>query len=296
MTRPLRRQIARHRPSSRVGHLGRRAVGLRRRRLPPHLARGRGHRRGRALRHHRLAARDLHGGPARRVCRRCRSRGRPPGPLRVAAPAARRARLISVGQLLVRVSPAASGWARRAGAPRHGRRDDLHEHAAPRRAVVPGQAGPVITQLSGMVGQLGAVAAATPLAAALRELRAGAVVRDLRRRRRPALGRPVPRRQGLALHGHGSREDQGARPRPHARRGVGQPGHPPRHVDPLHRPVRRDRLHDAVGLPVPRAGAGAQPDDGGHPAHHAHPGVDGRRSGGRPSHRRACPIGARRSC
>ena len=144
---------------------------------------------------------------------------------------------------------------------------------------------PFITQLTGMVGQAGAILAATPLSAALATwgwtrsfgtaAGVGVVLVGLPR---SSLVKDSPYR------GRGGREDQGARPRQHAGRGVGQPRHPARPVGPLLLAVRRHRLHDAVGLPVPRARRGPRAADGLAPPRRHDPDGDGRRPARRHLH------------
>ena len=170
----------------RVGGLGGGHLGLRPRRLPPHLARCRRARGRRALRHQQLAAVDLHDRPALRLRRdaaagrgaarplrpQADARGRPDAAHRRAvrlrvrrtpSPAALLCRvLLGMGDAMVFISVLrlVALW------------------FSPRRT-------PMVTQLTGVLGQLGALAAAGPLAAALAPLRVDAVVcrRGVRRRR-----------------------------------------------------------------------------------------------------------------
>ena len=111
---------------------------------------------------------------------------------------------------------------------------------------------PVMTQLTGVVGQFGQILSAVPLVALLHGygwttafLSAAAasvlaavlallVVRDS-----PA---PSPRRHDAPTLAPG-----GLRPR----EGLAAPGHPSRPVDPLHDAVLRHGLRVALGVPVP---------------------------------------------
>ena len=164
--------------------------------------------------------------------------------------------LMTVGPVLVRVRRDLPGRPRRARAARRGRRDDLHLAAAPRRRVVPGQAGAVRhpAHRHGRPGR-GRSLAATPSSAALatwgwtRSFGTAAgvgvvlavflllVVKDS-----PYRGEAVEKIKVRAL----ARTLGEVWGNPGTRLGLWV------HFTGA---VRRHGLHDAVGLPVPRAAA-----------------------------------------
>ncbi len=135
---------------------------------------------------------------------------------------------------------------------------------------------PFVTQLTGTLGQLGAVGAAVPMIWALSRF---------------GLDAGVPRRSGPRARagggaGRGRRRRAGPALRPGtpdvAHLGAPQPGrlvvpprHPPGLLDALHHAVQRDLAVAAVGLPVPGARRGPLDRDGRAAAH-----PDGRRGDG----------------
>ena len=114
---------------------------------------------------------------------------------------------------------------------------------------------PMVTQVTGLSGQLGAIAAAGPLSYLLHELgwtrtfaitssvgvvllvAVLALVKDSPYRRDDVVAIKLRRARAVGADG------------------VGQPGHAAGHVVALHLAVLRDGLRAAVGLPVPRAGS-----------------------------------------
>ena len=123
-----------------LGRVGRRHRGLRARRLPPHLARGRRSRRRRALPHQLGPARDVHHGPAVRLRRDADPGRRRPGPGRLQEDAGHGRHPDDVRPARLRLRGHVRGGRRGPRLRRHGRRHDLHQPAAARGAVVP--AGP----------------------------------------------------------------------------------------------------------------------------------------------------------
>ena len=94
--------------------------------------------------------------------------------------------------------------------------------------------GPMVTQLTGLTGQLGAIAAAGPLSYLLHALgwtRAFALTSSLGV---VLLVAVLARGQGLALPPRRRGGDQAACARPVGAHGLGQPRHPAGHVVPLH--------------------------------------------------------------
>ena len=125
---------------------------------------------------------------------------------------------------------------------------------------------PMVTQLTGLTGQLGAIAAAGPLSYLLHELgwtRAFALTSSVGVVLLVAVARA---RQGLALPPRRGRRDQAPRARPVGAHGVGQPRHAAGDVVALLLAVLRHRLRAAVGLPVPGAGTRLVVGRGQHPA------------------------------
>ena len=118
---------------------------------------------------------------------------------------------------------------------------------------------PVVTQMTGQVGQVGAIIAAAPLSYALTQLgwtRAFALA--------SVIGVPLMVAVALLVKDSpyrrtGAGQGQAARPRQQPAAGVGQPRHPAGHVVALHVAVLDDGLHAAVGLPVPGQGPGLSP-------------------------------------
>ena len=125
---------------------------------------------------------------------------------------------------------------------------------------------PMVSQVTGLLGQIGALGAATPLVYALHRwgwTPSYAVcgpgrrpARCARPRRRARLPQPRPR----------ARPDQGPRPGPQRPCRLAHARDPARAVVALLGTVRRHGLRAAVGLPVPRCGTGAFARDGRHPA------------------------------
>ena len=211
----------------------------------------------RAVRHHRRAAVHVHGAAARCVRRDADPGRRAGGPVRSSAAAADRGGADDRGAARVRLHRQLRRRARRPGVRRHGRRDGVHQRAAGGGVLVPGRcATRCSAQLTGMLGQFGALVAAIPLARAL-ATSAG------RRRSRPApstgvllgllvvlLVRDVPPGAPPSRHGQASPPYAG----PAA--GLARPRHPARALVALHHAVRRNVMGTAVGLPVLRARAG----------------------------------------
>src|SRR6476469_9334538 len=110
---------------------------------------------------------------------------------------------------------------------------------------------PMVTQLTGVLGQLGALAAAGPLAAALAHFGWTPSY---------AVAASVGVLSGVALVAV-------VRDSPHAAGRVARAGDPARAVVALHVAVRRQHVHDALGLPVPRCGTRALAVDGQRHAH-----------------------------
>ena len=194
-----------------LGRLGGGHLGLRPRRLPPHVARRRRARGRRPLRHQHVAAVDLHHPAGLRLCGDAAARRGAARPLRLQAAARRRPHAADRRAARLRVRPllrgraccaaCCSAWATPWSSSRCCASSALW--FSPRRT-------PMVTQLTGVLGQLGALAAAGPLAAALAHLRVDAVVcrrgvlRGPQRRRARArrqgqpLRRPPPRRAAAA--------------------------------------------------------------------------------------------------
>ena len=126
---------------------------------------------------------------------------------------------------------------------------------------------PMVTQFTGLLGQLGALAAAGPLAAALHAFGwtpSYAVAASFGRHDR---GRARAHRQGQPLGRPAPRRAAAAGARAHAEGGVAGARHPARALVALHVAVLGQHVHDAVGLPVPRLGPGPLVDDGERHAH-----------------------------
>ena len=110
---------------------------------------------------------------------------------------------------------------------------------------------PLVTQMTGQVGQLGAIVAAAPLSLALHNLgwtRTFAWA--------SAVGVPLMVAVALLVKDSPYRRTEVVKIKmrvagPVAAHRVGKPRHPARHVVALHVAVLRDGLLDAVGLPVP---------------------------------------------
>ena len=148
---------------------------------------------------------------------------------------------------------------------------------------------PLVTQLTGTFGQLGAVMAAIPMTWALAHLgwtRAYLTAACDQPGRGGRRARPAPRRSrpppppGPADVGHGG----AAQPA----RVVGPAGHPARVLDALHDAVQRHHHRTALGIPLPGPRRGAQPRDRRPAADRHGGGDDGVRpgpglAGGRPS-------------
>ena len=117
---------------------------------------------------------------------------------------------------------------------------------------------PMVTQLTGQIGQLGAIVAAAPLAYALQQwgwtpafAAASSIGLVLM-----VVGGPAG--QGLAVPDRGRHQDQAAGPGAQPACGVGQPRHPARSLVALRLAVLGHGLLDAVGLPVPGRRAGPE--------------------------------------
>ena len=102
---------AQHRAAPRLGHLAGRAVGLRARRLPPHLARGGRAARGRAVPHQRRPARDVHRRAAVRLRGDADPGRRAARPVRLQAADVHRPHADDGGPVLVRVRRVVPGRA-----------------------------------------------------------------------------------------------------------------------------------------------------------------------------------------
>ena len=126
---------------------------------------------------------------------------------------------------------------------------------------------PMVTQLTGVLGQLGALAAAGPLAAALAHFGWTPSY---------AVAASVGVLSGVALvvvvkdspYADHHRDELRLRAVARTLRAAWLvPGDPARAVVALHVAVRRQHVHDAVGLPVPRCGTRALAGDGQRHAH-----------------------------
>ena len=117
---------------------------------------------------------------------------------------------------------------------------------------------PMVTQLTGQVGQLGAIVAAAPLAYALQAwgwTPAFAAASSIGLVLMVAVALLVKDSPYLT---RGRRPHQAARAGPQPACGLGQPRHPARAVVALRLAVLGDGLLDAVGLPVPGPRPGAE--------------------------------------
>ena len=179
---------------------------------------------------------------------------------------------MAAGQLRARPGHRRADGDRRPRAGRRRRRHDLHQRAAGhRRCGSPGRTVPLITQLTGIFGQVGSIAAAYPLVALLH----GDLVAGRRSSARPAIGVLVVVLVPGGAAGRAGRAPPRRRPadlaevRRRLRRHLARARHPHRALHAPGHPVLRHRVRPAVGLPVPGRGGGALPGDGGRPAHPA---------------------------
>ena len=113
---------------------------------------------------------------------------------------------------------------------------------------------PMITQLTGLVGQMGAIVAAAPLAFLLDRLGWTGAFGLV-----SSLGIVLLVAVAMLVKDSPYRRDEVVQvklpgPGPVGAHPLGQPRDPPGHVVALHLAVRRHGLHPAVGLPVPGAG------------------------------------------
>ena len=115
---------------------------------------------------------------------------------------------------------------------------------------------PLVTQLTGQLGQLGAVAAAAPLALALHAVGWTSTFALASSLGVVLMVVVVLMVKDSPYTRHGADADQAVGPGRLPPDGVGQPGHPARDVVPLHLAVLGHRLRAAVGLPVPGPGSG----------------------------------------
>ena len=143
---------------------------------------------------------------------------------------------------------------RRARARRRRRRDDVHQRAAAGPAVVPAARVPLVTQLTGILGQVGQIAASFPLVALLPAsdgrttfLSASAIGRRDRRRGRWSALRDSPPGAAVLHPPVGAREALARLAACLARA-----RHSARAVDALHHAVLGDRVRAALGVSVPR--------------------------------------------
>ena len=138
---------------------------------------------------------------------------------------------------------------------------------------------PLITQLTGVLGQMGAILAAAPMTVALRELgwtRAYLVAASFGVVLVVLLVAVVHDAPGLRSHRGAPMRPAEIRASP--RRLVAAPRHAARLLDALLHPVQRDDARHAVGLPVLRARRGAEHRPGRHPADRHGGGRDERRT------------------
>ena len=262
-----------------VGDLARRARGLHPRRLPPQLARRRGHHRGRPVRHQCHQPGDVHRAPARRLRRHAGAGRRPARPLRLARDAGLRAGADDRPDSSASPSPSRSRGAVLARAVVGA--GDAMVFISVIRLVTPWflvRQAPMVTQVTGTVrtarrDRCRRAAGLPPQRARLDpRLRA-----DVEPGRGPARRGPRPG-EGLALPARRGGRDQAAGPRAVGPHRLGQPRHPAGDVVPLRLAVLRHRLRAAVGLSVP--GPGARLDA--RRRQHAADGDDGLGGGERP--------------